>query len=158
MMKLTCEASARLLLGAWLLGRLTPTRASITWPDRLFSSNYSHISQSDQRDSEHGAPSLFAHLAAFVAYHWQQHQGQRRDIHKNILVVSIFWRMEWQLVSLSNIFSISSKPLSRSVFDYNYTFFWNSLWTVAPVIDLGLWPIPWWILQFSFKLNILTLA
>lgn len=33
---------------------------------------------------------------------------------------------------------IYTKLLFRSVFDYNYILFWNSLWTVAPVIGLGL--------------------
>ena len=33
-----------------------------------------------------------------------------------------------------------SRPncLSFSVTDYNYILFWNSLWTIAPVIGIGL--------------------
>ena len=31
-----------------------------------------------------------------------------------------------------------SKLFFCSVFDYNYILFWNSLWTVAPVIGIGL--------------------
>ena len=33
---------------------------------------------------------------------------------------------------------LCTKLLFCSVFDYNYILFWNSLWTVAPVIGLGL--------------------
>lgn len=49
------------------------------------------------------------------------------------------------------------KLLSRSVFDYNYILFWNSLWTVAPVIGMGIFD------RFlgesgTFSLNFLTLT
>ena len=42
---------------------------------------------------------------------------------------------------ISNIFShiiTVLNILSCSVFDYNYILFWNSLWTIAPVIGIGL--------------------
>jgi hypothetical protein len=49
--------------------------------------------------------------------------------------------MECQLVSFIEYFHpLDTKLLllSRSVFDYNYILFWNSLWTIAPVIAIGL--------------------
>jgi hypothetical protein len=47
--------------------------------------------------------------------------------------------MEWQLVRQFSIITVAILNTGfHSAFDYIYVLFWNSLWTLAPVVGIGL--------------------
>lgn len=57
------------------------------------------------------------------------------------LVVSNLLRMEFNLVRVFSSVPVNLSlnfPFLCSAFEYTYLIFWNSFWTIAPVIAIGL--------------------
>ena len=54
------------------------------------------------------------------------------------MVVHDLLRLVVNLVSATTLLGHFSNALSPSVFEYTYLLFWNSFWTLCPVIAIGL--------------------
>ena len=66
---------------------------------------------------------------------------QEHHLHWRAVVVPDILRLVVCLVSPTRFASWrldTSKPIQTSVFDYTYLLFWNSFWTLCPVIAIGL--------------------